>query len=242
MFNKITAFAAFAVVAGLFIYFISGITRMDIIAANEYSHQIPAELVTAGDIVVVPRNGKISRICNAVVATDHLDRNQKSEFYFNRADRIVGWVAGIGEWVGLGKGKGHELVASRAKLSFIGRSTSLNGVEYAYLNPESCECDMVRELALGERVCAVSASLIETREVLFGENGGYTTRPVQRSLAVVLRRHVLALPEKAFEACGVDYTAAAKSVQQERCPSDGRTLPIDVRVRKFLNLIDSERL
>jgi len=74
-----------------------------------------------------------------------------------------------------------------------------------------------------------------------GENGGFVSRPVQRSLAVVLRRHVVFMPEEAFEACGLPVTEAARNVQQQLC-SDGSALPIDVRVRSFLNLIDSEPL
>lgn len=238
--REIKIAAVFMVIGGAAYYLISDITRKDIIAANAFARPVEAEPLSAGDIVVLPNErGSISRICNAVVSADVLENVPKSEFYFNRAQRIVAWSAELAEQMGLLEAKKAEDVVRSSGLTFVGSASSLMSNEFTYQNPEDCECLMARSMALGERVCTVSASLIETSEAWVNEGGEAKFRPVERSLAVTLRRHVVYLPQEVFESCGVPFTPEAKLVQQELC-DDRTALPPDVRLRKYLNLIESK--
>lgn len=239
--RKIRLIVGLVICAFLIDFFISGITRKDIIAANDFSFAVQAEPLTAGDIVVLPKDGKLSRLCNAVVAPGQLETIPRSDIYFNRAQSTLGWSIALAERVGLMPRNGGENVLPGRKMTFIGNASSLLSQEYTYQNPETCECAMARALSVGEKVCSVSASLIETRETKVDEDGAIVGYPVHRSLAVVLRRHVMYVGPEVFESCGIPHTDKARIVGQQLC-SDGNALPVDVRLRKMLNLIDREPL
>lgn len=242
MFRYITAVAAAIAMLAVGYFFISDITRKDVIAANAFTREVRVEPLKAGDIVVVPEKGAMSRICNAVVADDGFAITERSEVYFNRAQRIMAWSAGIAANFGLVDDK-KASETLRTNIPFIGSSSSLAVPEYTYANPTACECAMARSLARGDRVCGVSASLIETSEVMTLENGQITTRPVERAVAVNLRRHVMRLSPEAFANCGEDYSDKARITEQMLCTEkEDITFPFDVKLRKRLNLIDSEPL
>lgn len=238
MLRKLTILAVCAAALALGYFLISDITRKDVIAANAFSRQVPAEPLKAGDIVVAPERGSLSRICNAVVADNGFALQTRSEIYYNRAQRIMAWTASLAGSVGLmDEVKANDIL--RTSIPFVGSASSLNTQEYTYANPTACECAIARNLSRGDRVCAVNASLIETSEVITLEDGQITHRPVERALAVNLRRHVVFVPEETYERCNIPYTDAARITEQQLC-ADDTTMPFDVRLRRSLNLIDSE--
>ena len=241
MLRKIILLAGLSLVAGLSAYYISDITRDDIIAANAFARHVEAEPLTAGDIVSLSANGAMSRICDAVVATGGLNERPRSDLYFNRAMQVVVAGARLAEVVGLLEAGSADAIMVRRGLPFIGSESSLTAASYTYANPEDCTCAVARSLSMGVRVCNVSAALVQTSESRLGTDGRLDYQPVARSVAVHLGNYVMNLPEAAFQACGVPFTSAADSVQRRQC-SEGQTLPVDVRLRRFLNLIDSEPL
>lgn len=240
MLRKLTILAACLAVIALGYFFISDITRKDVIAANAFPLQVAAEPLKAGDVVVATDRGGLSRICNAVVADNGFALEERSEIYYNRVQRIMAWTGGLAGSVGLMDPIKADNIL-RTSIPFVGNRSSLNNQQYSYANPTACECAIARNLSRGDRVCAVNASLIETSEVLTLENGQITHRPVQRALAVNLRRHVMIVDQGTYERCGIPYTDEARITEQQLC-SDETTLPFDVRLRHWLNLIDSETL
>lgn len=242
MFKKIGIGLAFAAACSLGVYFFSDITRKDIAAANAFTRLAASEPLSAGDIVVVPKRGQMSRICNAVVTPTDLMGEERSGRYFNLSQKIVAAGVGAAKAIGLMGDARAKTILSRSEVAFVGKTSALSGAKYTYLNPEDCDCAIVRSLARGDRVCNVTASLIETGEVTqVNTDGELSIRPIQRSLAVTLGRHVMYVPPERFAACGVDHTDAAKLVQQQLCTGTSR-LPLDVKVRQLLNLVDRETL
>lgn len=219
-------------------FLISDITRKDIIAANAFTRQIQTEPLKAGDVVVASSDGRMSRICDAVLEEDGLTLERRSERYFNRAQRImsstVGWAVSVGL---LDEPEAQD--ALRTSIPFVGNASSLALPQPEYANPTSCECAIARSLSRGEKVCQVNASLIETSEVVALDNGQITTRPVERAIAVTLKRHVFYIPRQTFENCNVEYSDKAKLAEQMLCAGDEK-MPFDVKLRQVLNLIDSE--
>lgn len=241
MFRKLSITVGAIAGLSLGVYFISDITKKDIVAANAFARLAEAEPLSAGDIVVVPERGKMSRLCNARVAPEHLMAEEKSGRYFNRAHNIVATAARAAHAVGLISETRASAMIDRSELRFVGETSALNGGTYTYMNPDECQCAIVRSLARGERVCNVSASLIETGEVTQEQGGQSIIRPTKRSLAVTLKRHVIFMPPEVYAQCGVEYTEAARIAEQKLC-TDGARLPLDVTLRDRLNLIDSTGL
>lgn len=240
MLRKLTILASSVTVVALGYFFISDITRKDVIAANAFPLQVAAEPLKAGDVVVATDRGGLSRICNAVVADNGFDLQTRSQIYYNRAQRIMAWTGNLAASVGLmDPVKANDIL--RTSIPFVGSASSLRTQEYTYVNPTACECAIARNLSRGDRVCAVNASLIETSEVITLEDGQITHQPVERALAVNLRRHVMFVPEETYQRCNIPYTDAARIAEQRLC-SDDTTMPFDVRLRNALNLIDSEPL
>jgi hypothetical protein len=241
MIIKITTYAFVAVVAVVAFLFLSDITRKDVIAANVATLQNALEPLSAGDIVMVSSRGQMSRLCNAAVAPGGLEKENRSELYFNRVMRVLISGVEMAEGFGFLKDGQTENMILRRDLPFIGESSCLMGTEYTYANPEACDCAVARTLSRGHKACNVSASLIETSEGWRAEDGKLFFRPVRRSIAVNLNRHVLYLPEAVFAKCNVPYSDEARVAMQTLC-SDDESLPLDVKLRQMLNLIDSEPL
>lgn len=223
------------------IYFVSDITRKDIAAANAFTRLVESEPLSAGDIVVVPEKGPLSRICNAMIAPEDLTEEEKSGRYFNRAHNIIAASANIARSLNLLSEAKAKSIALRSELHFVGQTSALNGGTYTYINPDDCHCAIVRSLARGDRVCNVSSSLIETGIVTTRRNNQPVVRPVKRSIAVTLKRHVVRVPEAMYEACGVPYSPEARIAEQKLCTDKSR-MPLDVKIRQKLNLIDTANL
>ena len=242
MLNRFLYFVGFVLCAGVLYFFLSDITRKDVIAANAFGVEVKAEALTAGDMVVLEETGGMSRLCNASVRPEDLEMEQRSGLYFNRARFIMDWATQLAQGVGL-MAPGHaETTKLRSRVPFAGDSSTLSGMEYTYINAETCHCDVARALGRGDKVCTVSASLVETSTVLLEEDGSISVHPAgRRTLAVALRRHVNWLPDEVFRACGIDDLSDARLTMQELC-SQGDLLPLDVRLRQKLNLIDHEEL
>ncbi|WP_353472923.1 hypothetical protein PVT71_02515 [Salipiger sp. H15] len=238
MIRKIAMIAGTVLVLGIVYFFVSDITRKDVIAANRFSYESATEPLRAGDIVVLGDGGTVSKLCDAVV-THPAEPEPRAAVYYNRSSRILQEFVDVGH--GLGFFPDRNPLAVHGSIPFLGDSETLDGVTYEYANAAQCECAIVRSLAQGERVCTVNASLIETGEVLVGEGGKLLSRPIHdRTVAVTLRRHVVFMPQETFDGCGVDLGSALVT-QQMLCDADPR-LPLDVRLRRSWNLIDREPL
>ncbi|MBE9639535.1 hypothetical protein [Salipiger mangrovisoli] len=238
MFRKFGIVAGIVLVLGIVYFFVSDITRKDVIAANSFSHESATEPLRAGDIVVLGETGAVSKLCDAVLSNPAAPE-PRAAVYYNRSSRILQEFVDVGH--GLGFFPDRNPVIVHGSIPFLGDSETLDGVSYNYANPDLCECAIVRSLAQGERVCTVNASLIETGEVLVGEGGKLLSRPIHdRTVAVTLRRHVVYMPPETFASCGVE-PGEALVTQQRLCDSNPR-LPLDVRLRRSWNLIDREPL
>ncbi|SFA85654.1 hypothetical protein SAMN05421688_1200 [Poseidonocella pacifica] len=240
MFKKIGIAAAGLVVFVLLAIWFADITPKDIAAANAFTSAPGAQPLSAGDVVVLKKGGGLAKLCDAIVDPSDIEMQDAADVYYNRASRYVHWAAAISSRFGLVDEDKISAVTELGGLPFVGGTSSLTRRVFEYNDQKNCECDTARSMSFGERVCVVSASLIETREMQVMQDGERITRPVRRALGVQLRRHPVFVPPETYESCNVPYTEAAKIAEQQLCEDDG--WPSDVRVRRYFNLIDRRPL
>ena len=215
--------------------------KADVIAYKAY--QRPAgpghDGLLPGDVVVLYRDGAMEPICDLQIEADARRDAALESTYVNTLGQSLPFIVAVGNafrgMMGLTPTDGADPLATPAgQFSFSGFERSID-VEGAAGLSGSCECRIARAAARGDRVCTVNAALIEARDLPAGPSEG--PRTVTRTVAVTLARHTNFLPEDRFAACGVGYDEAARQVQQELC-NDGQSLPLDVQVRRRLNLIE----
>ncbi len=238
--SKLKYMVAGAIFVGLFIFFFKEVTELDVVAANQFSLQSPAEPVKAGDVVVQRESRQVSKICNAVLGPEARDDDPRTGKYYNRVDRIVASVVRMAARASFLDPDWAAEFANPQDWLFVGMRSGLKSVPYVYQDTERCPCEIARAMARGERVCIVNATLQETGRVWLDESGNLRIDPQSRPLAISLRPNVAFVPEGTFQACGVPFTEEAQKLQQAGCDSS-RGLSTDVRIRKWFNLIVREQ-
>ncbi len=226
------------------LHYLTKVGKADVIAYKAY--QRPAgpghDGLLPGDVVVLYRDGAMEPICDLQIGADARRVETLESTYVNTLGQSLPFIVAVGNafrgMMGLTPtDDAGPLAAQAGQFSFSGFERSID-VEGAAGLSGSCECRIARAAARGDRVCTVNAALIEARDVPAGQAGAPDAlRTVTRTVAVTLARHTNFLPEERFAACNVVAGEAARQVQQELC-NDGESLPLDVQVRRRLNLIE----
>ena len=216
--------------------------KADVIAYKAY--QRPAgpghDGLLPGDVVVLYRDSAMEPICDLQLEADARRDAPLDSTYVNSLGQSLPFIVAVGNafrgMMGLSPTEdAGPLAAHAGQFSFSGFERSID-VEGAAGLSGACECRIARAAARGDRVCTINAALIESVRVPSADPAtGVQT--VTRTVAVTLARHTNFLPEERFAACNVVAGEAARQVQQELC-NDGESLPLDVQVRRRLNLIE----
>lgn len=230
------------------LHYLTKVGKADVIAYKAY--QRPAgpghDGLLPGDVVVLYRDGAMEPICDLQLEADARRDAPLDSTYVNSLGQSLPFIVAVGNafrgMMGLTPtDDAGPLAVNAGQFSFSGFERSIDVEGGAGLSG-ACECRIARAAARGDRVCTVNAALIEARDVPAGQAGApdalrTVTRTVTRTVAVTLARHTNFLPEERFAACNVVAGEAARQVQQELC-NDGESLPLDVQVRRRLNLIE----
>lgn len=225
------------------LHYLTKVGKADVIAYKAY--QRPAgpghDGLLPGDVVVLYRDGAMEPICDLQLEADARRDAPLDSTYVNSLGQSLPFIVAVGNafrgMMGLTPtDDAGPLAANAGQFSFSGFERSID-VEGAAGLSGSCECRIARAAARGDRVCTINAALIEARDVPAGQAGADALRTVTRTVAVTLARHTNFLPEERFAACNVVAGESVRQVQQELC-NDGESLPLDVQVRRRLNLIE----
>lgn len=224
------------------LHYLTKVGKADVIAYKAY--QRPAgpghDGLLPGDVVVLYRDSAMEPICDLQLAADARHDAPLDSTYVNSLAHSVPFIVTVGNafrgMMGLSPtDDAGPLAANAGEFSFSGFERSIDVEGVAGLSG-ACECRIARAAARGDRVCTINAALIESVRVPVSDAAsGFQS--VTRTVAVTLARHTNFLPEDRFAACGVIYGTAAQQVGQELC-NDGEVLPLDVQMRRRLNLID----
>lgn len=236
------ALALSALAAGVTVamFLLKDITSDDIVAHNAFLQGGQAVPLAAGDIVTVDARGKYDPICQPRLPTTAYLREQRAGMYFNRLDRLFGQTLTGLAAIRVVSTETAEGYAAQARKPFVGMTSALRGGAFTFDDVADCPCKVAQALARGARVCQVSASLVETGQVVLDPSGSISVRPAQQTLAVALNPNAVLRGAAWPENCPKPAEAAVAPTQTT-C-SAYRPLPFDVRLRNGLNLIARDHL
>ena len=229
------------------LYYLTKVGKADVIAYREYQRAAGPghDGYLPGDVVVLYRDGGMERICDLAVESEDRKFASLQSTYVNSLGQSLPFLVSVGhafrEILGLDNpDTSAPIDATSGEFSFSGFERSLSEIGQAGLS-DSCACKIARWSARGERVCTINAALIESQRVPLqsGDSAGPAFQSLTRTVAVTLARHTNFLPEESYAGCGVEMSDRVRQVQQELC-NDGETWPIDVRLRRMLNVIDEK--
>ena len=230
-------------VSWMALHYLTKVGKADVIAYKAYQRPVGAGHYgfLPGDVVVLYQDGDMERICDLQLETETRKVDTLESTYVNSLGQSLPFLVAVGhafrDMLGLPTPESGETVTATAGVfNFNGFERALNEVDHAGLS-EQCACQIARRSFRGERVCTINAALIETRQVPTNLRGHDVQDFHTRTVAVTLARHTNYLPEQSFAACGFEFNDQAQRVQQELC-NDGEVLPLDVRMRRRLNLIE----
>ena len=242
MLRRLSLAVLLLAVAWIGLHYLTKVGKADVIAYKAY--QRPAgpghDGLLPGDVVVLYRDSAMEPICDLQLEADARRDAPLDSTYVNSLGQSLPFIVAVGNafrgMLGLTPSDdAGPLAANAGQFSFSGFERSIDVEGVAGLS-DACECRIARAAARGDRVCTINAALIESVRVPVSEAAsGFQS--VTRTVAVTLARHTNFLPEDRFAACGVPYGTAAQQVAQELC-NDGEVLPLDVQMRRRLNLID----
>lgn len=237
MLKKLAVAGAALTAAAFATFYLTKVSEMDIFAYHTFDMPIQVQPLRAGEIVAVNDAGDIRRICDLDVTALEYDEDPVADVYFNSFRESLPDFAAYLAWVGskIGLGEGVPISTVRRELPFVGRKSSLMIADGDVRMSQGCECRQAARLQIGQRVCVVNASLIETMRPQWPGESRMADNAVIRTVAVDLAYKSNWISDAAFKRCDIELTETAKQARQAKC---GGALPIDVRLRKYLGLID----
>ncbi len=229
--------------AGVLTYHVmSNVTQPDVIAYHQFDRAVGLEPIRAGDIVAVSADGqRMERICELNLDEAKLASQPIADLYFNDLGRHLGAFPEVVAWIaaGFAGGAAAAMTPSRDEMPFVGAKSVMREVTSAPRLAAACECEMARRLNARQPLCTAKATLVET---FLGEGvAGATPAPKQRTIAITFANYSNMVAEDTFRMCGLRKSDAAAQTEIKSC-GGGERLPPDVRVRRWLNLIEAKPL
>ncbi|WP_339949636.1 hypothetical protein [uncultured Albimonas sp.] len=219
-----------ALLAGAYLYHVvTNISKPDIIAYFDLDRGASgAAFAVAGDLVAVSPDGlRVESICGLEV-TQSLRRQARIDaIYVNDLGRELPTFTKFWTWVGtLGAAEAEpsppDQIAFRGAYEELSSASAIAG----FVTP-ACTCEMAARISRREKICTTLATLSERHE---GDADA-------RVIAIRFARAANFVPQSSFEACGLEYTAAAASAATATCEEQDR-LPWDVTLRRLLRVIE----
>lgn len=240
---KSAVLASMGVLVGaLFVHFMTNVTQPDVIAYHQLDYPVALDPIRAGDIVAISADGlRLERICELNLDQAKLASQPIADLYFNDLGRqfssfpeLVGWVV-----AGFPADGAAKLSPSRDAMRFVGAKSSIREVNSAPNLSLACECEMARRLNARQRVCTAKATLIET--ILGPRHGDAPPETKERTVAITFASMSNLVPPERFRLCNLSKSDAAAQTEAQSCGSASR-LPADVKLRRWLNLIEARQL
>lgn len=220
--------------------YLTKVGAADVIAYKKYERPAGpghAEFLP-GDVVLLYDDGAMERLCDLQGDIPE-DAQAWNSTYVNSLGQSIPFVqsvfVAVRDLIGPKSGEEVAAVVAAGSYRFNGLEQALGEVSSAGL-PDDCACRIARWSNRGTRACTVNAALVETRIV---QAEGVPPQTLNRTVAVTLARHTNFLMDAQYEACGLTPNDQSRIVQQRLCNEGGEeAFPLDVRVRRRLNLIE----
>lgn len=223
------------------LHFLTKVGTADVIAYNEFQRPAASgtRQLSAGDVVILYDNGDMMPICDLNLEQSKFADTDMTSSYVNTLAESLPFFARVAHTFGAISGNGKatkDLDTSpvfSSHLIFQGKEFSLREISSAPIT-DTCQCEMAQWATRGIRVCTVNAAMVETRNISTPEG----PKTSSRTVAVTLARHTNFVTPQQFENCKIEPTKESQVVQQRLCNDGQGQLPLDVRARRLLNLID----
>ena len=219
-----------AMAAGAYLYHVAtNISKPDLYADFELDRGASgASFAMAGDLVAVSPDGlRVEAICGLSV-TESLRRQARIDaIYVNDLGRELPTFTKFWAWASTLGAAGAE-ASPPDQIAFRGAYEELSSASaIAAFVTQDCTCEMARRIMRREKICTTLATLSERHA---GEAD-------ERVIAIRFARAANFVPQSSFEACGLDYNAAAEAAAAASCEETDR-LPWDVTLRRLLRVIE----